>query len=188
MQKPGTNVKALVSSALLAGAVYLAPHMQMSQRGLDDLKKHEGLSLVPYKDQAGVLTVCYGDTKDVHPHRVYSMKECNTRLKEAVEAHTAPIGKYVAVPLTQGQYDALGDFIYQFGEAKFRDSTLLKRLNRWDCWGATEAFMDWVNVNGAPNRGVAVRRIHNVRLFAQGCAVWEQYGLGPALNTEGTIE
>lgn len=188
MQKNSTGARTLIVSALMAGAVYLAPQMQMSPRGLDDLKKHEGLSLTPYRDQAGVLTVCYGDTKDVHPHRKYTMAECNTRLKDAVEAHTAPIGKYVAVPLTQGQYDALGDFVYQFGEARFRDSTLLKRLNRWDCWGATEAFMDWVNVGGQPNRGVVKRRVHNVRLFAQGCAVWEKYGLGPALDTEGTIE
>lgn len=169
--------KTALMSALLSGALYLASGLQLSDSGLRELKRHEGYRETPYYDQAGVLTVCYGSTRSVHPARKYSSQECTERLKEDVDKHTEPVGRLVAVPLTQGQYDALGDFVYQFGETRFKGSTLLKKLNSWDCWGAAEEFRRWVNVGGKPNRGVQKRREDNIKVFHEGCVVWDRYGL-----------
>jgi lysozyme len=50
----------------------------------------EGLRRVAYYDPPGILTVCWGSTRDVVPHRVYSLDECRARLDadmtEALEA------------------------------------------------------------------------------------------------------
>jgi hypothetical protein len=56
---PGINPRypALAAVIGLAAAAYLVPEVQ----------KHEGRSLVPYRDIVGIWTVCDGDTKNVIP-------------------------------------------------------------------------------------------------------------------------
>jgi lysozyme len=44
------------------------------------------------------------------------------------------------VPLQQGQYDAIADFIYNEGVAHFAGSTLLQKLNAGDYAGAAGEF------------------------------------------------
>lgn len=51
----------------------------------------EGIRQTAYRDPGpGTITVCYGSTTDVDPHRIYSLDECRDRLDremlEAVEA------------------------------------------------------------------------------------------------------
>lgn len=172
-------------SALLSGALYLATGLQISNQGLQDLKRHEGYRETPYLDQAGVLTVCYGSTGSIHPARTYSAAECSARLESDLASHSRPVGQLVAVPLTQGQYDVLVDFVYQFGETKFKHSTLLRKLNAWDCRGAAAELPKWSKVRVQENgkevlktsRGVAKRRAENKAIFEAGCDVWEKYGL-----------
>lgn len=40
----------------------------------------EGLYRTAYLDPVGILTVCYGSTKDITPGKEYSISECKTRL------------------------------------------------------------------------------------------------------------
>lgn len=164
-------------AALLTGALYTATALKISDDGILAIQSHEGYRNIAYRDQANVLTVCYGSTRDVHPNRRYSDSECKERLHTDIRDATGAISRNVGVPLTQGQYDALSDFVYQFGEAKFRSSTLLKKLNAWDCWGASQEFNKWKYVQGVVNLGVQKRREENARQFSNGCKTWDKYGL-----------
>ncbi len=83
------------------------------------------------------------------------------------------VNKYVKVPLTQNQYDALVSFVYNLGEGNFRKSTLLKELNFGNYKGVADWFDDYVNVyiqkNGRKVRQkgdrLATRRTEEKELF-----------------------
>jgi GH24 family phage-related lysozyme (muramidase) len=53
------------------------------------------------------------------------------------------INKYVTVPLTQNQFDALVSFVFNIGVNAFRRSTLFKILNTGDYEEAANCFDMW---------------------------------------------
>lgn len=168
------NTSGGVSKGLALTA--MAALLTLSPLGLDRLKKDEGLRTTPYRDQAGVLTVCYGDTQ-VNPNIRYSYKLCDEQLRSRVPAYEAVVRSLVTVPITQGQYDVLVNQVYQYGPRAFQGSTLLKKLNAGDCFGAAEEFSRWnkVRVNGklTVNRGVQARAERRARDFRLECRVWD---------------
>jgi lysozyme len=58
------------------------------------------------------------------------------------------VKRYVKVPVTQNQFDALTSLTYNIGKGKegFGGSTLLKLLNQGDYKGAAEQFHRWNKV------------------------------------------
>lgn len=74
----------------------------------------EGLRQFAYYDPPGVLTVCYGSTKDVQKGKKYSLAECRQRLDtdmlEAIETVER------CVPgLPENVLAAFGDAVYNLG-------------------------------------------------------------------------
>jgi lysozyme len=100
------------------------------------VKKFEGLHKVQedgtvsaYRCPAGKWTIGYGHTKGVKSGAKATQQECEDFLKEDLEEVGNVVRRYVKVPLTQTQYDALVSFIFNLGGENFRKSTLLKKLN-----------------------------------------------------------
>jgi len=56
------------------------------------------------------------------------------------------IKQLVTVPLTQGQFDALVDFEYEFGAYRLHGTTLLAKLNAGDYAGAKQQLPLWIHV------------------------------------------
>lgn len=177
MPNNGSNRASKIAAALAAGAVAWATTLTMSPEGIERLKRWEGLRTQPYRDSVGVLTVCYGSTKNVHPHRKVSLAECNRRLDSDRAEHEKYVSRYVAVPLTQGQYDALADFVYNLGPTRLKTSTMLKKLNSWDCRGAAAEYRRFIYAGGKALPGLKARREEFAKKFDQGCDVWEEHGL-----------
>lgn len=81
------------------------------------------------------------------------------------------IRRYVRVPLTQGQFDAVADFVFQFGAGNFGTSTLLKFLNSGNYPGAAAEFKRWIYETDPEtglkrqNPGLITRREDNFRTF-----------------------
>ena len=105
--------------------------MKISEYAEAVMKEHEGLRLKAYRCPSGVLTIGYGHTKNVKPGDVINTDLADRLFVEDVECVERHLDteKYSRL-LSQGQYDALVDFIFNLGWTKFRSSTLRKKLLR----------------------------------------------------------
>jgi lysozyme len=136
---------------------------------------YEGLRLEAYKDPVGVWTICYGSTKNVQPGQVATLQECENRLGADAEEAANAVRKYVQHPITQEQFDALVDFTFNLGAGNFKNSTLLRKLNAGDCYGAAEEFRRWVYAGGQVLPGLQKRREAEYELFLADCQYWPEY-------------
>ncbi|MCT8349473.1 lysozyme [Photorhabdus temperata] len=139
--------------------------MQISEKGLSKLKGYEGLSLTAYRCPAGVWTIGYGHTRGVKPGDVVTDKQAEQFLLEDLAPAYITIESNVKVPLTQGQFDALCSFIFNFGTGAFVRSTLLKKLNAGDYRGAADEFMRWNMAGGRVLPGLDARRASEKTMF-----------------------
>lgn len=138
----------------------------MNAKNLNIIKKYEGFSPVPYRCPAGVMTIGYGHA--IRPGETFTrITEDQAEILLAADVIKAEqaIDKYVKVPLTQGQYDALVSFIYNVGSGAFSRSTLLRKLNRKDYSGAAGEFSRWVYANSRKLKGLINRRQEEMEVF-----------------------
>jgi lysozyme len=75
------------------------------------------------------------------------------------------VGTLVKVPLTQNQFDALVDFVFNLGEKALKSSTLLRLLNSGLFLLASQEFMKWNHDNGKVIDGLTKRRRAEMFLF-----------------------
>ncbi|MBQ0313805.1 lysozyme [Providencia rettgeri] len=119
----------------------------------------EGVRYEPYEDVGGVLTVCYGHTgKDIVPNKVYSKEECNELLELDFMRTKLQVDRLVKVPVNEHTKAALYSFGFNVGTGAFAKSTLLKKLNAGDQYGACEELKKWVYAGGKVWRGLVNRR------------------------------
>lgn len=109
----------------------------------------EGKENDPYKDIAGITTVCYGETRV--PMRRYSDAECKAMLEKAVEGFAAPVLE--ATPTLEGKQYALAaatSTAYNIGLKSYNGSTARKRFLAGDIKGGCSALRLWdkARVNG----------------------------------------
>lgn len=119
----------------------------------------EGRVYEPYKDVAGVWSVCDGITgAGVVKGKTYSDRECDTLLWSRVKLVKSQVDPLVKVPMNEYQRAALYSFTYNVGVSAFSKSTLLKKLNAGDQVGACEELRRWVYAGGMKWRGLMNRR------------------------------
>ena len=115
------------------------------------VKQFEGLSTTAYRDAVGVLTIGYGHTgPEVVEGLTWTPEQCEAQLAGDISTHAQQMEKLVTVPLTQGQYDALTDFVYNLGAGALKSSTLLRQLNLGNYDAARECLY-WVDADGRPH-------------------------------------
>lgn len=132
--------------------------MKSSNILITKIKKFEGLSLKSYKDSAGVWTIGYGHTRGVKPGQVITEKQAESLLRGDLLGSE----KYVnglGLSFSQGQFDALVDFVYNLGTGSLGRSTLLKKI----CAKAPTSeiqneFKRWVYAGGKKLPGLVKRR------------------------------
>ena len=140
--------------------------MKTSQRGLDLIKKWEGLRLEAYLCPAGVWTIGYGHIKGVKKGDKISQAQANTLLADDVaNVAESAVNAYVNVPLNQEQFDALASFTFNLGGGNLKSSTLLKKLNDGDYLGAANEFKRWVKAGGKTLNGLVDRREAEAQMF-----------------------
>lgn len=148
--------------------------MQISQRGIDALKEHEGLRTRAYRDVAGVWTIGYGTIKikgkPVEAGMTCTLQEAEEWLRDDLAWAQTAVNRLVKVGLTQSMYDALVSFVYNVGESAFARSTMLRKLNTGDYAGAAEQFDRWIFAGGKPVRGLVNRRRVERSMFEEGWA------------------
>ena len=152
--------------------------MTVSDSGINLVKKFEGLHKLTeegdvraYRCPAGRWTIGYGHCKGVKSGMRATKEECLRMLTDDLNDAGAVVKRYVNVPLSQEQYDALVSFVFNIGGgANFQNSTLLKKLNQGLYDEVPEQIMRWnkarVEGNLKPLRGLTRRRTAEAALFS----------------------
>lgn len=144
----GVTVAALVA----ASAAFVAPW--------------EGLRTQAYRDAVGVWTVCYGETKGVRPGDAYTPAECSEMLERELAAYGAGLGKCLKAELPTGAAVAFVSWSYNVGVGAACRSTLVRKANAGDLFGACDELLKWdkgriggelVRIPGLTNRRRAER-------------------------------
>jgi lysozyme len=141
--------------------------------GLHELR-NDGL-VESYLCPAGKWTIGYGRTTGISRGMTITQDQAEAFLLEDLIEYGNYVNRYVRVPLTQAQFDALTSFVYNLGPANFKSSTLLKKLNIGDYDGAAQEFSKWnkARVEGVlqPLPGLTRRRTAEASLFAMDAPV-----------------
>jgi len=128
--------------------------MTISEKGLALIKSQEGCVLHPYKDQAGIPTIGWGNTRYEYGQKV-TMKDPPITQQRADELlHMIVVGVAEEVDglitdqVNQNQFDALVDFAYNAGTGALKGSTLRKRVNANPSDPTIrDAFMMWTKIH-----------------------------------------
>ena len=148
---------------LLATGIIL---MNLGYEGTKLLKFFEGCKLTAYQDSVGVWTIGYGHTKGVLEGMTITQEGAEQLLQTELEEYEGYIEKYVTVPLTQNQFDALVVWVYNLGPTNFRNSTLLKELNAGNYNAAGQEITRWNKAGGKVLAGLVKRREAEAQLFS----------------------
>jgi len=166
--------------------------MQMTDRGLLALARHEGIVPAPYRDSTGTWTFGIGHTAAAGPPDPAQMtrgmpEDLYAGIREAFRLFRSDLARYeadvrraVAVPLKPHEFDALVSFHYNTGG--IARAVLTRHLNAGDREAAARAFLNW-------RRPAAIipRRKAERDLFREG-----RYPVGPipvwSVDTQGWVD
>ena len=140
--------------------------MNLGYEGTKLLKYFEGCKLTAYQDSVGVWTIGYGHTKGVYDGMTITQEEAEQMLLTELEEYEGYVEKYVTVPLTQNQFDALVVWVYNLGPTNFRNSTLLKELNAGNYNAAGQEITRWNKAGEKVLAGLVKRREAEAQLFS----------------------
>jgi lysozyme len=144
---------------------------KLSKRGLQFIKEAEGLRLESYRCSGNVWTIGYGSTDGVTQGMKISNVEAENRLKRDVKRFEDAVNSLVNVDLTQSQYDALVSFSFNVGVAAFKNSTMLKLINKGQLDKVPNEFSKWIFAGKKKVNGLVARRAKEAALFVDDA--WE---------------
>lgn len=152
--------------------------MNISETGLDLIRRFEGKSNVSYLCPAGKWTIGYGHTgPDVKGGMRITDEVAEQLLLQGAAKAERIVKNAVKVRLNQNHFDALVSFVFNVGPGKAgerdgfvtlkdgRPSTLLRRLNEGDYFRAADQFPLWKYSNGKELAGLVARRAAEKALF-----------------------
>ncbi len=143
----------------------MKPQMTYSKEGLALTERFEGCKLEAYQDQVGVWTIGYGHTRGVHGGMTCTQEQAAQWLAEdTMEAQDA-VNRFVSVDLTQHEFDALVDFVFNLGAGAFQRSTMLRLLNAGNHVAAADQFQLWDRAGGQVVAGLLRRRLAEKQEF-----------------------
>lgn len=142
--------------------------MQPSNDGLHLTKQFEQCRLVAYLDSGNVPTIGWGHTYNVHLGLTCTQGEADQWLMEDYGHVVSIVNGLVTVPVTQDEFDALCDFVFNLGSSNFAHSTLLHLLNSGNYSGAASEFDRWDHVAGKVCQGLLRRREEETLEFEAG--------------------
>jgi len=127
--------------------------MQMTDRGLMALARHEGIVPGPYRDATGTWTFGIGHTAAAESPDPSAMPrgmpaDLDAGIREAFRVFRADLVRYeaavlraVKVPLAPHEFDALVSFHYNTGG--IAKAALTRHLNAGNRVAAADAFLNW---------------------------------------------
>jgi lysozyme len=156
--------------------------MKISANAIKVIKHHEGVRQKPYRCPALLWTIGVGHvlypTQGNLPidkrnevqlkeedNRVFSMEEVDGILESDLLRFERGVERFIPVPLTQGQFDALCSFAFNVGLGTLQRSTLRQKALRGDMEGAAQELLKYCMAGGKVLKGLQNRRIDEKALF-----------------------
>ena len=146
--------------------------LKISSKGLELIKKYEGLKLKPYLCPAKVPTVGFGSTYYEDGTKVkltdlpITQERATELLKALLHSYELAVDSYCVDTINQNQFDALVSLTYNIGAGNLKRSTLLKRLNvNIKDPSIADCFMLWNKSNGSVLVGLTKRRQEEANLY-----------------------
>ena len=136
-----------------------------SYTGLGLTKEFEGTKLRAYQDGAGVWTIGDGHTEGVHQGDTCTQAQADLWLSEECQGAANTVNRLVTVKLTQEEFNALVDFVYNLGSGTFARSSLLKDLNAGLFNKVAGDIEEYDLVGGKECAGILRRRVAEVAEF-----------------------
>ena len=143
-------------------------------KGILLTKESEGFVDRLYNDAAQFCTIAYGHLIKKAPcdgsepdHFLDGITEPEgvTLLKDDMENAERAVMTLVDVALTDGQYAALSDFVFNVGSGNFRQSTLLMMVNSGRHDQVPFQLKRWVKAGGRELAGLVTRREREIELY-----------------------
>jgi len=147
--------------------------LNVSDSGVTFIAGFEGFRSNVYNDAAGKATIGYGHlltATDSFPDGI-SQDQALALLKTDAQIAVAAIRKYLTVPLTQAQFDALTSFVYNVGTGAFQKSTLVSLLNGGSYSSVPTQLTRWNKAGGQVLAGLTRRRRAEGLLFSTPAAI-----------------
>lgn len=135
-------------------------------------RRFEGFSSKPYLCPAGIPTIGYGSTFYADGRRV-TLQDAPVTQEQANQLlvyellHTYAPGVIRQCPILLSlalqakdwrKLNAIVDFAYNLGVGRLQTSTLRRKINAQDWYGAKEQLMLWTRGGGKVLRGLVIRR------------------------------
>lgn len=141
-----------------------------SQVGVDLITSFEDTRTKAYDDGVGIWTIGIGTTVYPNGAKVKQGDTCTLEQAKAYFKHDLAkfektVNESVAVPINQNQFDALVSLTYNIGAGAFKNSNLLKKLNKGEYQGAADQFLVWNKADGKVMKGLVRRREAERALF-----------------------
>ncbi len=124
--------------------------MKTGDTGLNLIKGYEGLRMAAHYAPSEQWSVGYGHTGSARHGMSVTESDAERLLRDDVVPIEKLLAETVRAPLNQNEHDALVSLIFNIGEANWKRSTALRKLNEGDKLGAAQAFEMWTRakVNG----------------------------------------
>jgi lysozyme len=143
--------------------------MTYSKTGESLTESFESCRLMAYYDLKGVLTIGWGHTgHNVIPGLQVTQAQADSLLMDDIESASNCVNACVVAQLTQPEFDAIVDLVYNIGCKSFGDSTMRRLLNQGDYAGAAEQFDAWDHAGGKVVAGLLRRREAETQEFDDG--------------------
>lgn len=141
--------------------------MRTSDNGIELVKRYEGYREQAYRCPAGVWTIGYGHTANVHEGQTCTREQAERWLREDLRsAENAVNVLEPSRPLRQCEFDALVSFVYNLGTGNFSGSTLRRKvLANPDNPTIRDEFEKWIYADGRIQPGLVARREAEADLY-----------------------
>lgn len=148
--------------------------------GIELTKLSEGFRSRLYNDAADYCTIAYGHLVKLAPcdgsepeafRRGVTDAEGTELLRTDMGKAERAVATLVEADLTDGQYAALCDFVYNVGGGNFRRSTLRRRVNARRFDDVPFQLRRWVKAGGRELPGLKTRREREIALFFEGIGI-----------------
>lgn len=138
--------------------------MEYSAKGMALTEASEGCRLKAYQDTGGVWTIGYGHTGGVRPNSNITLAIADSLLRHDIQYAVSIVNSH-ALPCTQGQFDALVDFVFNVGPTQFLSSHLYAYHKDKHYEAAANEFPKWKYDNGKVEPGLVRRRAAEAALY-----------------------